>query len=233
MQLTQAQTEFVELLEAASSRVDQFVGKVLGPLVEAYGTACLAPSRLPLDYVLNLAQLYLRLESVRQCEACRAALGVYEDRPVRVATEKASRILTLAGLQFSRHEGVGGGVWLPEDLRRILGVAEGEQNPNQAQLIFQDVINEAASRYLIRTVFEAGVRLSELHYEQAKVFPAPLLGRGTAAMAYAPLPYSDELQQQISQAREIVSAHFDAIADEAIEEGGAGAKRVGLSRHYH
>ena len=60
-----------------------------------------------------------------------------------------------------------------------------------------------------------------------------LLGRGTAAMAYAPLPYSDELQQQISQARELVSAHFDALADEAIEDGGAGAKRVGLSRHYH
>lgn len=52
-------------------------------------------------------------------------------------------------------------------------------------------------------------------------------------MAYAPLPYSDELQQQISQARELVSAHFDALADEAIEDGGAGAKRVGLSRHYH
>ena len=233
MQLTQAQTEFVELLEAASSRVDQFVDKVLGPLVEAYGTACLAPSRLPLDYLLNLAQLYLRLESVRQCEACRTALGVYQDGPVRTATEKASRILTLAALQYSRLEGAGGSVWLPEDLRRILGVAEGEQNRNQAQLIFQDVINEAASRYLIRTVFEAGVRLSELHYEQAKAFPAPLLGRGTAAMAYAPLPYSDELQQQISQARELVSAHFDALADEAIEDGGAGAKRVGLSRHYH
>ncbi|MBL8434200.1 MAG: hypothetical protein JNL99_04625 [Zoogloea sp.] len=233
MQLTQAQTEFVELLEAASSRVDQFVDKVLGPLVEAYGTAGLAPSRLPLDYVLNLAQLYLRLESVRQCEACRTALGVYQDGPVRTATEKASRILTLAALQYSRLEGAGGSVWLPEDLRRILGVAEGEQNRNQAQLIFQDVINEAASRYLIRTVFEAGVRLSELHYEQAKAFPAPLLGRGAAALAYAPLPYSDELQQQITQAREIVAAHFDALADEAIEDGGAGAKRVGLSRHYH
>ena len=74
MELTQTQTEFVELLEAASSRVDQFVQKVMGPLVEAYGPGCLAPSRLPLDYVLNLAQLYLRLESVRQCEACRSAL---------------------------------------------------------------------------------------------------------------------------------------------------------------
>ena len=233
MQLTEQQAEFIALLEAASSRVNQFVEKALGPLVEAYGTACLAPSRLPLDYVLNLAQLYLRLESVRQCEACRAALGVYEDGPVRVTTEKASRILTLAALQFNRHEGVGGGVWLPEDLRRILGVAEGEQNANQAQLIFQDVINEAASRYLIRTVFEAGVRLSELHYEQAKAFPAPLLGRGAVALAYAPLPYSDALQQQITQAREIVAAHFDALADEAIEDGGAGARRMGLSRHYH
>ena len=233
MQLTEQQAEFIALLEAASSRVNQFVEKALGPLVEAYGTACLAPSRLPLDYVLNLAQLYLRLESVRQCEACRAALGVYEDGPVRVTTEKASRILTLAALQFNRHEGVGGGVWLPEDLRRVLGVAQREQSPEQAQLTFQDVVNEAASRYLVRTLFEAGVRLSEMHYEQAKAFPAPLLGRGTAALAYSPLPYSAELQQQISAAREIVAAHFDAQADEAIEDGGAGAKRMGLSRHYH
>ena len=66
MQLTEQQAEFIALLEAASSRVNQFVEKALGPLVEAYGTACLAPSRLPLDYVLNLAQLYLRLESVRR-----------------------------------------------------------------------------------------------------------------------------------------------------------------------
>ena len=232
MELTQAQTEFVELLEAASSRVDQFVQKVMGPLVEAYGPGCLAPSRLPLDYVLNLAQLYLRLESVRQCEACRSALGVNQPGPVRAATDKASRILTLAALQFSRHVG-GEAVWLPEDLRRVLGVAQGEQSPEQAQLTFQDVVNEAASRYLVRTLFEAGVRLSEMHYEQAKAFPAPLLGRGTAALAYSPLPYSAELQQQISAAREIVAAHFDAQADEAIEDGGAGAKRMGLSRHYH
>ena len=221
MQLTEQQAEFIALLEAASSRVNQFVEKALGPLVEAYGTACLAPSRLPLDYVLNLAQLYLRLESVRQCEACRAALGVYEDGPVRVTTEKASRILTLAALQFNRHEGVGGGVWLPEDLRRILGVAEGEQNPNQAQLIFQDVINEAASRDLIRSVFEAGVRLSELHYDQAKVFPAPLLGRGTAAMAYAPLPYSDELQQMLDAPQRVVEMADDEAALRAFIEENA------------
>jgi hypothetical protein len=220
MQLTEQQAEFIALLEAASSRVNQFVEKALGPLVEAYGTACLAPSRLPLDYVLNLAQLYC---ASRACASARPAAPRwgYTGRPGAGATE-GEPILTLAALQFSRHEG-GGGVWLPEDLRRILGVAEGEQ----AQLIFQDVINEAASRYLIRSVFEAGVRLSELHYDQAKVFPAPLLGRGTAAMAYAPLPYSDELQQQISQARELVSAHFDALADEAIEDGGAGQSASG------
>ena len=95
MQLTEQQAEFVELLEAASSRVDQFVQKVMGPLVEAYGPGCLAPSRLPLDYVLNLAQLYLRLESVRQCEACRSALGDRLSRP-RINTRAKNSIIILS-----------------------------------------------------------------------------------------------------------------------------------------
>jgi hypothetical protein len=103
MQLTEQQAEFIELLEAASSRVNQFVEKALGPLVEAYGTACLAPSRLPLDYVLNLAQLYLRLERAPVRGLPRRAGGT---RTARCGCpEKASRILTLAALQFSRHEG--------------------------------------------------------------------------------------------------------------------------------
>ena len=79
----------------------------------------------------------------------------------------------------------------------------------------------------------AAVRLTELQYEQPKAFPQPLLGRGNGGLAYAPLPYSDELQQQFSVARDIVSSYFAAQAQAAIESGGGGASKAGLARHYH
>lgn len=233
MELNDKQTEFIELLDDASTRVNDFVEKIMAPMVEAYGTNCLAPSKLPLDYILDVARLYLRLESVRQCKACREALNVDGDGPVRAATEKASRILTLAALQFCRHESGDEGIWLPGDLHQTMASAQDGKPAHDAGQVFQEVIHEAASRYLMRTVYEAAVRLTELQYEQPKAFPKPLLGRGNGGLAYAPLPYSDELQQQFSVARDIVSAYFAAQAQAAIESGGGGASKAGLARHYH
>ena len=101
--------------------------KVMGPLVEAYGR----PAWRRRGCRWTMSEPGPALPAPRACaSACRSALGVNQPGPVRAATDKASRILTLAALQFKPSRGWRQ-VWLPEDLRRVLGVARASNLANR------------------------------------------------------------------------------------------------------
>lgn len=240
------QQEFVTKLMPPIERATSFIKNVLPGMVEVYGSECLAPAKLPFDYLLDVATIYLEISSAISCDHCRDALDI-ENETMQQFINMGFAVQMQASTAFLSAEGEDGRFWYPEDLREARESLPDVDDGPEASPKVMKLIEESSYRYLTRLLFETAARIVERDYALDQVFPEPAFFRGCGHQAYQPfdegLPEGmdeEEVREQMILAQDIVREYLYAEEEAEGEDGNLtldimadGKTKPEPGGHYH